>query len=1136
MRIHKPTKVLIMLTLLLALFVSVVTPLTVLAQESDQKVVRVGWYESTYCYRDQNGERRGIAYEYQRRIAAHTGWTYEYVEDSWPNLLQMLIDGEIDLLSDVSYKKERTEVMLYSFLAMGAESYYIYIDANNKDITSDNLQTLNGKRVGINQGSIQVGLLKEWAEKNGVSLQIIELADNEAYTMEMLAQGELDALVLMDSFGSMERVVPVTKIGASDYYFAVNKNRPDLLAELNSTMSAIQDEDPYFNQRMFDEYVRLTKTNAFLPQHLEDWLSNHGTIRVGYLDNVLPFCSTDKATGTLTGALKDYLVHASKCLKNAEVRFEATPYSSINAAIEAVKSGEIDCVFPANISTYYAETNGIMMVNTIMKTEMSLLMKAEKRAQATADNHLTLAIDEGNINFETFVREKFPNWTVTAYPTVEDCCRATASGDADGVLASNYRMSEYEPLRIKYKLVALPTGEAMGLSFAVSTDGPELYSILNKIANLTSDGDMEYALASYMYLNQKVSFADFLKDNWIAVITAISTVFIILVVLLSQKLKAERTANEQQRLLDEAAEIVELKQTITSLLDNMPGMNFTKDAETGAYLACNQAFAEHAGKHSPEEIVGRIDAEIFDAKAAKRIAEDDRMALSMDEPYIFFEDYRDAAGNRRHIKTTKQKYTDAAGRLCVLGVSQDVTSDTFHMSRDSAATPETYEKARGMGVIYAHIAQALARGYTDLYYIDLNTEEFIEYRTDVDGGTLTETRRGWHFFEECQEEVEQFIYPEDREAVLRALDRRTLIAALDRDGTFTMTYRMIGEQGPTYVSMKVTRMQDDDRFIILGVSDVDEQVRQRNTAMRMKEEQIAYNRLRALAGDFLSIYIVDPQTGRYREFSATAEYETLAQAKEGADFFTATRDAAQTVNYPEDLNRFLSLFTKENILAEIGQHGIFTLSYRIMMKGRPHYVQLKAVMLEEKEGRRLIFGVSDIDTQVRQEEQYVRHLAQAQKEASVDTLTGVKNRHAYLVAEERLNVQLEEDRAPEFAIVILDVNDLKKVNDSEGHSAGDQYLRDACKIICNTFKHSPVYRVGGDEFAVISQGEDYANIETLIRRMSDHNEQALQGGGIVIACGMAKCQGDASVALVFERADHIMYEDKSALKDRRRLG
>ena len=67
------------------------------AQDADSKVVRVGWYESTFCYRDQFGRRRGIDYEYQHKISAYTGWTFEYVEDSWANLLQKLMRGEIDL-------------------------------------------------------------------------------------------------------------------------------------------------------------------------------------------------------------------------------------------------------------------------------------------------------------------------------------------------------------------------------------------------------------------------------------------------------------------------------------------------------------------------------------------------------------------------------------------------------------------------------------------------------------------------------------------------------------------------------------------------------------------------------------------------------------------------------------------------------------------------------------------------------------------------------------------------------------------------------------------------------------------------------------------------------------------------------
>ena len=584
-----------------------------------------------------------------------------------------------------------------------------------------------------------------------------------------------------------------------------------------------------------------------------------------------------------------------------------------------------------------------------------------------------------------------------------------------------------------------------------------------------------------------------------------------------------------RRGLAEAARIEKLKDTIVSLLDNMPAMTYTKDAETGVYLACNQAFANYARRESPAGVAGLTDAEIFDERTAARTLEDDRMALSMDEPYVFFEDVHDTAGNQRQFQTTKLKYYNLAGRLCVLGMSQDVT-DMVRIRRENATTKEAYAKERGTGVIYTHIAQALARGYSELYYINLDTEEYIEYRPDDDTGTLAETRRGWHFFETCRLEAERDVHPDDRVAVIAALDRRTLVAALDRNRTFVMTYRLISEHGPTYVSMRISRMEDDERYIVLGVTDVDELMKQRRVTERMKEEQIAYARLSALTGDFLCIYVVVPETGRYREFSATQSHQSFAQAKEGQDFFTKVREAARAYNHPDDLNRFLSAFTRENVMAEIERYGIFTVSYRLMMDDAPRYVQLKAAMVEEKEGARLIVGMNDIDAQVRQEETYVEHLAKARIKAKVDALTGVKNKHAFQEAEARLDAQIAQGRAPEFAVVVLDVNDLKKVNDTEGHKAGDQYLRDACRIVCETFKRSPVFRVGGDEFAVIAQGNDYASIDALVERVRARNAEARRDGGIVIACGMAKYGDETGVAAVFERADRSMYEDKSRLK------
>ena len=799
--------------------------------------------------------------------------------------------------------------------------------------------------------------------------------------------------------------------------------------------------------------------------------------------------------------------------------------------MDALNSGDVDCVFPVSLNDYDADQAGVRLSSPAMKTGVNAVIPDTDNHNLSRDSQVVIAVDEGNPNVITFIREHYPACRILTYPDGDACFTAVASEMANCTLISNYRVPEAEEALKQYKLFSVPTGEHIPYSFAVKNTDRELYFLINKMVLVTDSEDMDSALASYMQFNRKVSFTQFLKDNWLITLAFLTLVFAVIVILLLQRLKAQRKAHQQQALLEEAEAVVELKKTITSLLDNMPGMTFTKDAETGVYLACNQAFADFAQKKNPEEVIGHTDAELFDEETAKRLVADDRMALSMDGPYIFFEDATDDDGNRRQVRVTKLKYTDANDRLCVLGISQEAMN-SFRIRRGSVASREDYEKARGNGIVYTHIAQALARGYTVLYYVDLNTEQFIEYRLENNGSSLAEARRGWHFFEECQEEVDRNIYPDDRDALKKALDRKTLENALNEDNSFFMTYRLLTDGEPKFVSIRVTRMMDDERYIVLAVMDIDDQVKQRSAAVRAAEEKIAFNRLKALAGDFLCIYVVDPETGRYREFSSTAGFSTVAHLKEGADFFTDSREQSRFLLYPEDLQRFNTVMTRENVLKEIETRGMFTLSYRMLIRGASHYVRMKVALVEEKDRRRLIVGINDIDAQVHQEEDYVRNMAQAQMEANIDPLTGIKNRHAYLMAEDKLNQQIAADPSKHFAVVILDVNDLKKINDRDGHKAGDQYLRDACQIICKVFKHSPVFRVGGDEFVVLSQGEDYDRIDELVRGMHDRNENALKTGGIVIACGMAQRGDESTVASVFERADQQMYDNKNELKSR----
>jgi diguanylate cyclase (GGDEF)-like protein len=113
---------------------------------------------------------------------------------------------------------------------------------------------------------------------------------------------------------------------------------------------------------------------------------------------------------------------------------------------------------------------------------------------------------------------------------------------------------------------------------------------------------------------------------------------------------------------------------------------------------------------------------------------------------------------------------------------------------------------------------------------------------------------------------------------------------------------------------------------------------------------------------------------------------------------------------------------------------------------------------------------------------------------------------------------------------VFDLNGLKEINDTRGHQVGDQFIKDGCQYICRTFQHSPVFRVGGDEFVVISQGDDYKNIDSLMAGFIKANFERKEKGEVVIAAGMSRYNGDRSVAEVFRRADTEMYENKKSLK------
>ena len=257
---------------------------------------------------------------------------------------------------------------------------------------------------------------------------------------------------------------------------------------------------------------------------------------------------------------------------------------------------------------------------------------------------------------------------------------------------------------------------------------------------------------------------------------------------------------------------------------------------------------------------------------------------------------------------------------------------------------------------YADIAHALARDYYNIYLIDLDTNEFIEYSSNVGSEKMTLERHGGDFFESARRDTMTRIYEADREPFLALFTKENVLKDVDTQGVFTTTYRLIDTGTPMYVNMKITRMHRGNR-LILGVSVIESQMKQKEKFEELQRERETLVRVMALSDGYLSLFTVDPNTGHYVEYSSSEDFDSLGAKKGGDDFFGQAYIDTFTYCYEPDSERFREQVTLENVMNEIREHGSFKIDYHLIIKGEPRPVTLKAALFNEGNVEKLVVGV-----------------------------------------------------------------------------------------------------------------------------------------------------------------------------------
>ena len=526
--------------LCLILYITVI-PLPVSAEEAKYRTVRVGWYEGTYNTTGPDGRRRGYSYEYQQAVAAHTGWKYEYVEGSWAELMSMLKKGEIDLLGGISYAEERSDSMLFSELPMGEDKYYLYVDPAHTDISTSDLSTLNGKRIGMLPDSVPARMFHEWEKSHGVSAQQVDITGADD-VRQKLQNHEIDGFILNESpQWERDNISAVLLIGGSYNYFAISKKRPDLKEELDQAMQKIVKENPFYIEDLYKRYCSANSLETLTDEE-QNWLEQHGAVRIGYLKNDVGVSFADTESGETVGIINDYVSLASGCLGEQAIEFQLTGFDSQEEELQALKDNRIDMIFHMNQNPYEAEQNDIILSNTVFEVNVAVLTGVEKFDE---NGENTVAVSRGNLLGKWYISFNYPSWKIREYDTSAEVEKAVQSGEADCFVV---KAGQSLKILADSKMRSVFLTKSSTSCFAVTRENTTLMNILNKTIQTLPDSRLSSQF--YVYENEpgKVTLTEYIKDNLLVVsigfIGAVLVIVWIIVYLLIKARKAQIQAEK----------------------------------------------------------------------------------------------------------------------------------------------------------------------------------------------------------------------------------------------------------------------------------------------------------------------------------------------------------------------------------------------------------------------------------------------------------------------------------------------------------------------------------------------------------------------------------------------------------------
>lgn len=432
--------------------------LSVYTSAAETETIRVGFfYQDGYHEIDENGVRDGYGYALMQYIRRYADMSFEYVgyEKSWSEMLEMLENGEIDVLTDVAVTPERQEKYLYSDIPVGSCDVILSVETGNTDIVQGIYDTYSGKRIGFIRNIAENSIFADFAKEKKFWYRAIYF-DDTAQLSEALHSGEVDAVVSTDFRTGYDEWI-VERLKASDVYLIVRKDNTELMARFNDALKRLDSNEAGWRGVLKNTYYPYSSTSGVY-YNMSEWdvirrFSDGGEVlKVTAMPDNAPYSWFEKDENGKTVAHGVHNVFFQRLAEEIGIQYKYVIPQSVTEYNTLVQSGLVDIVIDMPYGYYQAEENGY-----VQTTEYDTVSLARIYTRTFSGEAATVACLKTAPYMMEHVKELHPDAKVVAYESMEAAVEAVESGWVDFLYCLDHTaqtiVNQDEKGQLRYALV-----------------------------------------------------------------------------------------------------------------------------------------------------------------------------------------------------------------------------------------------------------------------------------------------------------------------------------------------------------------------------------------------------------------------------------------------------------------------------------------------------------------------------------------------------------------------------------------------------------------------------------------------------------------------------------------------------------